>query len=176
MTKRRYTEADLQYCKEHYGTDMTPAQCARHIGVSVVAIKAQVQIWRRKGHDITNINHKNTAEAGEERLRNINGRKVLFVKRADGKWRMKDGGGRGRKKMSNTEQYEVQRHQAKKKRAKAIHAIKDVDASLVDKLPLFIPELKMTVYVNSEEEKASMREKYLEQHKERLGLLKHVMY
>lgn len=164
-----FTQQALEYVQEHNGK-MKTKDIAAHIGTTEDSLRKQISLWRAKGHHIPQGRAKSI---GHVSYRTVNGVPTPFVKTADG-WRRQQVAHTivVRKAKPSKITVEVGFTPPKKKPAtpapkRQVKAQPKRLATRVQDLStrerVYIPELRMHVYVDPGKTISQVREKYFSQ-------------
>lgn len=156
----------LPFVKENIAT-LSYDKIADRIGCSVPALRQQLKRWRKNGLITTKSSYRPKATIGEVRQRNERGVTVEWIKTENGWERIKKPTA-PKKKTPKKEVVKktdmVVRTDGNRRRKKKVERVFETrKQDLTNKTTLYIPELRMTVYVSKDANVTEVRRKYLDQ-------------
>jgi len=163
-TKHSYTQADLEYVQEHIKKNGFEAVAA-YIGVNAHTLKKQISEWRAKGNAIPYMRWG--VEIGEKRWRKDNGKLRMYIKTASG-WRRVQGKMKPLSVLSSQKQRDKRKKKVKtqidmprlKEPKKEVAKLATKVPDLSKKIPVYIPERRLTIYVSQGADIEKVKQKY----------------
>jgi hypothetical protein len=149
-----YSEEDQEYAIANYNV-IDNRVVAETLGVSVIALRRKVGVWKKEGFVFSLLSSGNPAELSSVTMRMVRGKWLPFIKSING-WRrlnpVKSGRKKGHQKTRSTKKKIINKIikpkkviVKKSKKEAVVFTIKPVDIS--DKMPIYIPEKRMVIYV-----------------------------
>lgn len=163
--KKKYTGRHMAYVRMMV-YKKSFSEIAADLGVTPIALKKRCHLWRSKGYRVPKVKG---VDVGSISTRMRRGKPVKFIKTEAG-WSMMPGqdGKRGRKQgwskdlvkpeMPVVKSYTTQQREKPKKIVK-VFSTRVHEA----KVPFYIKELRMTVYVSPDAKMSDIRAKYIGQ-------------
>lgn len=157
----KYTPEALQYVMENIRTQ-SHKEMADHLGVGSNALKKQIWLWRKEGHAIP---LKKQVPIGTKAIRNCRGLLREFVKTESG-WKCTHVPRLPARAMINKplpNHNKMKFLKGAKRIPKRVKMFTTRKVDLKSRVPVYIPELRMTVFVKPDANVADVRRKYIEQ-------------
>lgn len=158
LKNRKAPTVDRQYILDNH-TKMSMDSIAQHFGVKRDVVKNMISKLRREGFDIP---YQRKAQFGDIRIRKVRGKDVEMVKTENGfrlvNSKYKIDSAPKTKKVAEKPSKPVK---VRKIPGKTVKRLPQRIQNLSDKKVVYIPELRMKVYVDQHMDEATIRAKYL---------------